>query len=125
MSAGGIDLSNPSPELFAILATTPLIPPPPGKKSNFAHPESRANELVVTSSIFLVFVVAFSCNRVYVKLRLKKKVNWDDGTLMVAFLLTIVYYATGIVGAKHGTGQHFWDINLLQATKSNFLIVSS
>ena len=59
----------------------PLVPPPPGVKSNFIDPESRANELFITAGICLGLIALFASLRGYAKLTGMAKRTWDDGML--------------------------------------------
>lgn len=86
------DITKAPPEVLAMLATMPSIPPPNGIVPNFLNPYTRAPTQVIPTSIILGLVVVFFCNRVYVKLWLQKRLSWDDGTL---FFGMVSFYESG------------------------------
>ncbi|KAB8223190.1 hypothetical protein BDV33DRAFT_167626 [Aspergillus novoparasiticus] len=43
--------------------------------------------------------------RCYMRLRVVKRFGWDDGLMVVAMILDLVFTITGIVGSIHGIGQ--------------------
>lgn len=57
----------------------PLSPPPPGKISNFAHPESRASTIYIAAAVCLSLALVFAGLRIYAKFTIMKKMKWDDG----------------------------------------------
>ncbi|KAH9862708.1 hypothetical protein J1614_010801 [Plenodomus biglobosus] len=82
-----VDLINSIPP--ALLATLPAASPPPGVVSNFDNPPSRANLLLgLTSAFFALAVISYSI-RMYTKIRILRKVTWDDcksdGVTSIAF----------------------------------------
>ena len=52
--------------------------PPPGVKSNFIDPVTRAPDLVATSVLCLSVMVVCVAIRFYTKLHIKHKWGWDD-----------------------------------------------
>lgn len=66
-----------------ILATIPLVPPPPGVKSNFVNPPSTGNSVTITASIFLGFQIIFYGLRMYTRAFVAHKFRWDDCKFVV------------------------------------------
>lgn len=60
------------------LATTPVIPPPPGQTSNFVNPESRAPGITAALVIILALMTIVLTARLYGKMRIVKKIGFDD-----------------------------------------------
>ena len=81
MSQISTDLTNAPPEVLALLANTPAIPPPNGTTPNFVDPVNKASVQIGVTSFLLSIVILFAVNRAYVKLFRMKKVTWDDGML--------------------------------------------
>ncbi|KAF2867719.1 hypothetical protein BDV95DRAFT_610622 [Massariosphaeria phaeospora] len=109
---------------LAVLANTPLIPPPAGIESNFLDPRTRASLQVSYTSTFLCIASVFYLNRVYVKARLMRCWTWDDATLSIAMLLGIFMYAVQIYGVKElSLGRHLWDISIIQSFDPDILAI--
>ncbi|KAF2261907.1 hypothetical protein CC78DRAFT_607068 [Lojkania enalia] len=122
MSAAEFDLTHASPELLALLASTPVMTPPKGVTPNFVNPESRAHIQIKVLSVVLTFTIMFFCNRFYVKVWLMKKVTWDDGTLLLSMIGALAYYVTCIWGSRHGLGIHQWNLSMIQAMDDGLMI---
>jgi hypothetical protein len=71
-----VDLINSIPP--ALLATIPAASPPPGIVPNFDHPPSRSNLLLGLTSVFLSLAVISYFIRMYTKIKILRKVSWDD-----------------------------------------------
>ncbi|KAI9643444.1 hypothetical protein NHQ30_008063 [Ciborinia camelliae] len=84
-------LTNLPPEVLALLGSTPSIPPPDGVSPNFVDPHSKGSTQIAVTSVILSIMLLFFINRVYVKVVLMKKVTWDDGTLVLGVVMTIVF----------------------------------
>ena len=87
----------------------PLIPPPPGRVPNFVHPESRAWEINVATSICLPFIALFAAMRLYAKAVVLKKWKWDDGRLAVLFLCALAWLTGFYSDVCVGPGKHAGD----------------
>ncbi|KAF2498145.1 hypothetical protein BU16DRAFT_558220 [Lophium mytilinum] len=108
-------LKSIPPEIFE---TLPGQPPPPGMSSNFIDPPTRV-PIVLGVSITL-FVLASVCYlvRMWTKSLIMKKWQWDDLTITLGFMCSIVYFVAMIWGSVYGaTGRHAWDVKL--ATELN------
>jgi hypothetical protein len=57
----------------------PFGRPPPGVIPDFTNTESNGRDLIIIPSIFLSIMILFMLARMYTKLRLIRKVTWDDG----------------------------------------------
>ena len=82
------DITKAPPEVLAVLASVPAIAPPDGTIPNFVNPYTKAPTQIIVTSVMLFLVIIFCCNRAYVKLRLIKKLSWDDATLLFAMVST-------------------------------------
>ena len=56
----------------------PLSPPPPGVKSNFTHPDSRAYQVYISAGLCLALICVFVSLRFYAKVAIMKNLRWDD-----------------------------------------------
>jgi hypothetical protein len=97
--------SSLNPEEIAILKMTPAITPPLGVVPNFENPPTIKNiQYGITSPLLALMLLVFF-NRVYVKTFLMKKYGWDDLTLLLSVIGTLVYYSVAI----WGTLEHAFD----------------
>jgi hypothetical protein len=89
-------------EEIAILKMTPAITPPMGIVPNFKNPPTiKSIQYGITSSLLALMLLVF-LNRVYVKTFLMKKYGWDDLTLLLSVIGTLIYYSIAIWGTpKH------------------------
>ncbi|KAF2683303.1 hypothetical protein K458DRAFT_304781 [Lentithecium fluviatile CBS 122367] len=111
--------------MAAALAQMPAMAPPPGVESNLINPESIGYRQTITTSILLAIMMPFVFNRIYVKVWLVRKISWDDGTLLVGFLGTLLHYATYEWAAKSGNmGKHMWDVSVLAALSPDLMVPS-
>ncbi len=59
-------------------ATTPVLAPPPGVKSNFVDPYSRGPMLVQLNAILLTLVMLFFMMRMWTRVFITRSLGWDD-----------------------------------------------
>ena len=77
MSKTGLsDIVDEVPQ--SLLEQTPLLLPPPGVESNFKNPTSEGPNTIVVGSVFLAVALCFFLLRIYAKLRVVKKLAFDD-----------------------------------------------
>ncbi|KAF2441044.1 hypothetical protein P171DRAFT_488618 [Karstenula rhodostoma CBS 690.94] len=62
--------------------------------SSWAKIDRIRTQQEIVTSVLLVFMVTFLANRVYVKLWLVQQCRWDDGTLLMAVIGTLILYST-------------------------------
>ncbi len=79
-------LDNLTPEEIELFGNTPVLPPPPGVKSNFVDPPSQGPIAIWTTSILIAVALFFYLNRMYIKARLMKSWTWDDCKLEISNL---------------------------------------
>ncbi|KAK8026394.1 hypothetical protein PG991_003450 [Apiospora marii] len=60
------------------LDNTPIVPPPPGRESNFVDPESRSYQLVIIIAVLSALVITFTSARIYTRLRITHSFGVDD-----------------------------------------------
>lgn len=60
------------------LEDMPGVPPPPGQKSNFVNPDSRAELTIIACSIFIGLMMIFGMLRVYSRLWVARCFSKDD-----------------------------------------------
>ncbi|KAK9423448.1 hypothetical protein SUNI508_14028 [Seiridium unicorne] len=111
------------------LASIPAGRPPPGIQPNLVDPPTAAPVLIIVSTILMVIMLFIAGVRFYVKAFVRKKINADDWTTLVAVVrcpLLIESLGTICIGpvtrAKFGT--HMWDISVAQTLSDDFLIAS-
>lgn len=60
------------------LNRTPVVPPPPGRSSDFINPEDRSYQLIILIAILSALVVLLVSLRVYSRLKITHSFNADD-----------------------------------------------
>jgi len=65
--------------------------------------DNIGNVLLVPAAIFIVPSAITTALRLWAR---RKSLGWDDRTIFIAALLTIVLNALSIVGVRHGKGRH-------------------
>ncbi|CAI6334785.1 unnamed protein product [Periconia digitata] len=114
-----------TPQDHAILSHVPAEQPPPGARSNFENPVSLNMSIEVVTSILLFFVLVFVAIRCHVKFGLKRRLTWDDATLLMAVMCTMVHIGATLWGVEKGKiGIHSWDINILTYYTMDYRVTS-
>ncbi|KAJ6014741.1 hypothetical protein N7540_009332 [Penicillium herquei] len=67
--------------------------------------EGRSLAIFIVTSIFLGISFIAVCLRCFVRIRLVKAFGWDDGLMVFAMLLNILFALCGITGSLYGIGQ--------------------
>lgn len=67
----------------------PFSPPPPGVLPNYLNPHTRGSALTITCSMFLAIMIVAVSIRAYTKLRIMRKVTWDDRTIPCLVLICL------------------------------------
>ncbi|KAI0154504.1 hypothetical protein GGR57DRAFT_502253 [Xylariaceae sp. FL1272] len=86
------------------LDQTPSVPPPPGRSSDFIHPEDRSYQLIILISVLSAVIAALIPMRVYTRLKSTRAFGADDCShAVVLFSDTEASPGGGILGI------HLWD----------------
>lgn len=91
-------MKHPTPEMEAMFDQIPAMNPPPGIDSNLENPSTIRNLQITVLTILLFIMTLFLANRAYVKLWLMKQFRWDDATLCVGVIATLICYGTATWG---------------------------
>ncbi|KAJ5917930.1 hypothetical protein N7454_010305 [Penicillium verhagenii] len=67
--------------------------------------EGRSQSIFIVTTIFLGLSFIAVCLRCFVRLKLVKAFGWDDGFMVMAMILNILFSLCGITGAFYGMGQ--------------------
>ena len=63
---------------FASSSNNPIIPPPEGVSSDFAHPTNYGQPQIAVSPFLLCITTVFTLNRIYMKTFIARKYMLDD-----------------------------------------------
>lgn len=75
-------MSDANPDLAALMANMPVMPPPKGVKSNFDNPQTDGSVLIIVGTIFTILPFLAVVLRLYVrKVISSQQIWWDDGRL--------------------------------------------
>jgi hypothetical protein len=93
--ASGVGSANnmgpPGPNgIPAAIWNLPALRPPPGIKSNFEHPETRAREIIVMNAIFLTLMVLAIGMRFCVRRAGNSAFSWDG--CRYARVITLMHF---------------------------------
>ncbi|OGM41657.1 integral membrane protein [Aspergillus bombycis] len=89
----------------------PVIPPPPGITSNFAHPTDVLHTVNLATQLLCIIVVTVAVAlRIIMKLRLRKKLEWEDYTAVAGCILFVGFCVNMLVLNAYGGGYHGWDV---------------
>ncbi|KAF2185803.1 hypothetical protein K469DRAFT_631712 [Zopfia rhizophila CBS 207.26] len=97
------------------------MPPPPGKVSNFDHPENRDQEIIVVNAVFLTLMILAVAMRFFVRRTADSKVGWDGLMCIIAALASIAHSGLMISSLSIGYGRHLWDIRAITLTQEKAL----
>jgi len=61
-----------------LAADYPLIPPPPGRISNFANPDTHTDVTIIICSVAFAFMMSFVSLRIYARLWVARTFSIDD-----------------------------------------------
>lgn len=76
------------------------------------HLNGRSLQIFVVTLIFLIISFISVCLRCFVRLKLVRAFGWDDGLMVFAMALNILFATCGMAGATYGMGQKFESIDL-------------
>jgi hypothetical protein len=77
--------------IYEAVKDTPASKPPPGIKSNFVNPPNHAKLGWGTIGACLAVTTFVVLSRMYVKMFMVKKMNWDDWILPVAYVCRLPF----------------------------------
>ncbi|OTA58984.1 hypothetical protein K449DRAFT_424262 [Hypoxylon sp. EC38] len=118
--ASGLDweaLQLLSPEQ---LASTPIMPAPPGQTTNFKHHPSLTPSVLIIAGITVPLIFIFLGLRVYIRARINRDFTMDDHLCVLSALLSVAY--TGLTLSMLNTPgngparPHIWDVPLIRIT---------
>ena len=98
------------------LLDQPMLPPPPGVKSNFDRPATRIPSYNVIIIIPLVLASLLVFLRIYTRAWISKSLGWDDYTSIISLLLDIPFCVGLLLTPLYGAGHHAWDVQLKKYT---------
>ncbi|KAM7184582.1 hypothetical protein V8F33_012918 [Rhypophila sp. PSN 637] len=93
--------------------------PPPGQTPNFIDPPSLSPVYRGIIYSFVPLMILFLIFRLYTRMRILRKLGWDDS---MCFVLTadtgaiIAYCGTLIPNLDHPLGKHLWDVPVSEIT---------
>ncbi|CAI7592430.1 unnamed protein product [Penicillium glandicola] len=67
--------------------------------------DSRNKAILIVTSVFLAISLLSVILRCFVRTRIVRAWGWDDGTMVIAMGLNMVFAICGIVGCKYGLGR--------------------
>ncbi|KAK2880119.1 hypothetical protein FQN49_000533 [Arthroderma sp. PD_2] len=103
-------LKNIPPE---VLSTIPGEKAPPGVIPNFENPQTQVPVIIGVGSAFLVLACFCFFIRIYTRIAISKTWKWDDLTITLGFLFSLVYFGATVNGCVNGiAGRHTWEIHL-------------
>lgn len=89
----------------------PAGPPPPGVVSNFIDPVNYSSDLIICNIVLLVVSTLIVCARIVSRTVLTDwRLGWDDYTIILALVGTIIFTSFVITTTHYGLGQHIWDV---------------
>ena len=91
----------------------PAGPATLGVMSNFADPVDYSSNLVTCNIVLLVVSVLIVGARIVSRTVLTDwRLGWDDCTMVLALVGTVIFTSFVITTTHYGLGQHIWDIPL-------------
>ncbi|KAL4862449.1 hypothetical protein BDV12DRAFT_203034 [Aspergillus spectabilis] len=89
----------------------PVIPPPPGRDSNFEDPEDVLHTVnFVTQVVSIIVVTLCVILRIVIKMRMRKVLELEDYLTIIGWVTFIGFCASMLVLNKYGGGYHAWDV---------------
>ncbi|BCR84693.1 putative integral membrane protein [Aspergillus chevalieri] len=77
----------------------------------------RSESIFIVTIIFLVISLVAVCLRCFVRIRLVRAFGWDDGLMVAAMVVNILFALCGIVGPIYGIGQTFEQLDMVHNLK--------
>lgn len=93
--ADTMDLSNLPPEM---LAQMPAGIPPNSTVPNLINPHTIGYPILVVNTILMAMMFTFAGLRLYVAIKIKKKMSLDDWTTVAAIVCSSYYYTIVCLG---------------------------
>ncbi|KAL8724487.1 MAG: hypothetical protein Q9166_007921 [cf. Caloplaca sp. 2 TL-2023] len=90
----------------------PAMAPPTGMKPNFTSPEDHHKLFVWTIVLTITVSTLALLMRMYTKIKIIRKVGWEDYTSILGFFLWIGYCVPTSLIMVHGGGVHQWNVRL-------------
>lgn len=104
-----------SDNLFGLdLSDVPFSPPPPGKVSNFAMPETLTGTTIIVSVVLLSLALIFLLARLYTTIAITRSIGPDDLTIIIAYIFGAA--TTALTLSSSVLARHPWDFALSMYT---------
>ncbi|KAH8748435.1 hypothetical protein F5883DRAFT_239441 [Diaporthe sp. PMI_573] len=104
---------------------TGILPPPPGVRPNFKHPESIGYLLVIVTAVFLPFASLVVILRLYTRRVIVRAIGYDDYTIILGWFFSVAFSVANAVHLHYGLGVHAWDVPLTTYSPFVKMILSS
>ncbi|KAL8818615.1 MAG: hypothetical protein Q9191_007902 [Dirinaria sp. TL-2023a] len=89
----------------------PAALPPTGMSSNFVDPLNMGPNLVACNIVLLIIAVLVVAARIVSRTVLTDwRLGWDDYTMLLAFIGTIIFSSFVMTTTHYGLGKHMWDV---------------
>ncbi|KAL4781997.1 hypothetical protein BJX76DRAFT_305009 [Aspergillus varians] len=89
----------------------PVISAPPGRETNLEHPEDVLHTINMATQVVCIAIVTVMVGlRVFIKVRLRNGLGFEDYTTVAGWMLFIGFCANMLVLNKYGGGYHAWDV---------------
>lgn len=90
----------------------------------FKH-DSTVGTIIRLNAAFMAAIAILISIRLYVRLKIVRRLGSDDVLMVFAALFTVALSALCIVGTKFGLGRHEWDLNPATVIDSSMKIVKT
>ncbi|KAM7210433.1 hypothetical protein V8F06_014181 [Rhypophila decipiens] len=90
--------------------------PPPGQTPNFIDPPSLSPVYRGIIYSFVPLMILFLIFRLYTRMRILRKLGWDDFSCLCGAGAIIAYCGTLIPNLDHPLGKHLWDVPVSEIT---------
>ncbi|KAL8836864.1 MAG: hypothetical protein Q9170_002755 [Blastenia crenularia] len=93
----GALFANLTSQQLAVFTNVPMMPPPPGLKTNLQNPSRNSNPFFIVTSILLFVMTVLIINRIYAKTYIIRKYTWDDLAVPIWFFAAFNGIAIGTI----------------------------
>lgn len=101
-----------TPELVQSILNGPAGTPPVGVTPNFDNPPNT-NRFVIITLVFCVLLASLAVLvRMYTKIFLIRSIEYEDYTLMIAWIGQIGETIPSALTTRHGCGVHIWNVRM-------------
>lgn len=100
----------------------PSIPPPSGLESNFYDSITLAVPIIIISVFTSILALVLLAMRLYSTFKITRTASYDDGTIVLALLLSLTY--VGLIISIRGKARHGWDQPISAFTARFFRVLA-